>query len=233
MKHRFNNMKNLEMDLMIQPFLKHRRLNKKLKSWLCKLNALGLKHRRPHRRCCVEIEVSDMFNLPKKSSGCFICGRPHGYRDCPDKNRPSNFRGKGKSHYAFMADYEFYELYYTKGKSKGGMKGKKGKKLHMVDAFAMWKGKGKSKSKQSRPAVNAYYASETFYGFKMQPTLDLHATSKPDCSLIDCEATASAGREESVKGLISSISAVEKGASVVLVMLSGVKQTTGYPSPPM
>ena len=153
----------------------------------------------------------------KGGSGCFICGGPHGYRDCPDKNHPSNFRGKGKSHYGFMADYDPYELYYTKGKGKSGMKGKKGKNLHVMESFAMWKGKGKTKSKPSRPAVNAY-ASETFYGLEIQPTLDLHATStaslKPGCSLIDCGATASAGPEESVKGLISSILAVDKGASV-------------------
>ena len=156
-------------------------------------------------------------NSSKGSSGCFICGGPHGYRDCPDKNHPSNFRGKGKPHYGFMADYDPHELYYLKGKSKGGVKGKKGKNLHVADVYALWKGKGKSKSKQSRPAVNAY-AAESFYGLEMQPSLDLHATStaslKPGCSLIDCGATASAGPEESVKGLISSILAVDKGASV-------------------
>ena len=153
----------------------------------------------------------------KGNSGCFICGGPHGYRDCPDKNHPSNFRGKGKPHYGFMADYDSHELYYMKGKSKGGVKGKKGKNLHVMDAYALWKGKGKSKSKPSRPAVNAY-TSEMFYGLEMQPPLELHATSsaslKPGCSLIDCGATASAGPEESVKGLISSILAVDKGASV-------------------
>ena len=153
----------------------------------------------------------------KGNSGCFICGGPHGYRDCPDKNHPSNFRGKGKPHYGFMVDYDSHELYYMKGKSKGGVKGKKGKNLHVMDAYALWKGKGKSKSKPSRPAVNAY-TSEMFYGLEMQPPLELHATSsaslKPGCSLIDCGATASAGPEESVKGLISSILAVDKGASV-------------------
>ena len=84
---------------------------------------------------------------PSKGSGCFICGGPHGYRDCPDKNHPSNFSGKGKPHYGFMADYDPYELYYTKGKGKHGVKGKKGKNLHVVDAFATWKSKGKGKSK--------------------------------------------------------------------------------------
>lgn len=106
-----------------------------------------------------------------------------------------------------MADFDPYELYYMKGKGKGGLKGKKGKNLHMVDAFAAWKGKGKSKLKQSRPAVNAY-ASETFYGMEMQPASDLQSTStaslKPGCALIDCGAPASAGPEESVKGTITS-----------------------------
>lgn len=53
---------------------------------------------------------------------------------------------------------------------------------------------------------------------EMQPSLEMHATSsaslKPGCSLIDCGATASAGPEDSVKNLISSILAVDKGASV-------------------
>jgi len=121
-----------------------------------------------------------------------------------------------------MADFDPYELYYMRGKGKGGLKGKKGKNLHMVDAFAAWKGKGKSKLKQSRPAVNAY-ASETFYGMEMQPASDLQSTStaslKPGCALIDCGATASAGPEESVKGLISSILAVDKGASVSIAYM--------------
>lgn len=131
-----------------------------------------------------------------------------------------------------------------RGKGKGGLKGKKGKNLHMVDAFAAWKGKGKSKLKQSRPAVNAY-ASETFYGMEMQPASDLQSTStaslKPGCALIDCGATASAGPEESVKGLISSILAVDKGASVSIAYMRPFfrfgngkwGQTTREPSPPM
>ena len=40
-----------------------------------------------------------------------------------------------------------------KGKSKGKFKGKSN---NMLDVHAMWKGKGKSKTSPSRPAVNAY-----------------------------------------------------------------------------
>ena len=125
------------------------------------------------------------------------------------------------------------------GKRKGKHKGKNAHALSEEDAdvFAMWKGKGKNKSfSAGRPPVNAY-SSEIFYGLEMKEPMNLHATStsslKPGCALLDCGATASASREESVKNLISAIVAVDRGATVqvakymrpffVLAMASGGK----------
>ena len=120
------------------------------------------------------------------------------------------------SSFAAAAEWDHHDAHFLKGKGKS--KSKKGKSLHWLDANAAWKGKGKSKTGSQRPSVNAYN-SEVFYGLEMKTSMDLNSTEssttgKPGNALLDCGATASAGPEASVQGLIHSILAVDKGATV-------------------
>ena len=106
-----------------------------------------------------------------------------------------------------------HDAHFLKGKGKS-----KSKKRNWLDANAAWKGKGKSKTGSQRPSVNAYN-SEVFYGLEMKTSMDLNSTEsstigKPGNALLDCGATTSAGPEASVQGLIHSILAVDKGATV-------------------
>ena len=145
------------------------------------------------------------------TSGCFICGGDHGWRECPDRHHPSNFKGKGfgfkgrpMSSFAAAAEWDRHDAHFLKGKGKS-----KSKKRNWLDANAAWKGKGKSKTGAQRPSVNAYN-SEVFYGLEMKTSMDLKSTEsstigKPGNTFLDCGATASAGPEASLQGLIHSI----------------------------
>ena len=168
-----------------------------------------------------------------RSEGCFICGSSSHYaKECPDRNHPSMLKGRSKGKYSpngYFTEYDPYHHYFI-GKGKGKSKGKKGKINHWMDIQAQWKGsKGKGKNKgMNRPSVNMY-TNEMFqdgfdlHGLEMSDRdLFLSSPSAPPGShtnsssdaLIDCGATASAGPEESVKGLIRAVLETDRSASI-------------------
>ncbi|CAK9009876.1 Uncharacterized protein SCF082_LOCUS10448 [Durusdinium trenchii] len=153
---------------------------------------------------------------------CFKCGSTqHLARECPDRMHPQFHKGKSKGYSSFYTDYSPVYDTYMIGKGKGKPKSKSpSRPAHL---HAVWKGKGKSKNKAlGRPAVNAY-AMEPFYmnGLEIHESLTtehLNAASSANVSpgeaLIDSGATASAGPEESVKGLIQALLSFDPGASI-------------------
>ena len=155
---------------------------------------------------------------------CFICWGPHLSRECPDRQHPSRWKGKGKGKQNYMAEYDesqnpqYYEDYYV---NKG--KGKKGKSAHWMDAQFWSKGKSQNrfagKGQTVRPPVNAYH-SEMFFGglemlgepHEMQTTA---AERLPNThGLLDCGATASAGPQIAVENLVNAVLAKDSQAQI-------------------
>ncbi|CAE7800179.1 unnamed protein product [Symbiodinium sp. CCMP2592] len=155
---------------------------------------------------------------PQPNDGrCFSCGGPHLLRDCPDLR----FRkGKGKKGYWSEID-DYYANYTGFGKSKGKGKSKKG---HWMDVQGLWKGKGKGpkgKTKDGYRTVNAYSSEMFLGGLEVIHNMDLAASSipttsstEPQLGMLDCGATASAAPEAVVKGLISSVLSIDRGARI-------------------
>ena len=57
----------------------------------------------------------------KGTSGCFICGGDHGWRECPDRHHPSNFKGKGfgfkgrpMSSFAAAAEWDHHDAHFLR-----------------------------------------------------------------------------------------------------------------------
>ena len=147
--------------------------------------------------------------MGKGRGPCFQCGGPHLSRECPDRQHPGPYKGKGKSKWNYMTEYDpySYDDFFT-GK-KGG--GKKGKNVHWLEAQA-WtkgkKGKGKSNAPMGRPSVNAYNTEMLFGALDLQAQINEteRTVSPPEThGLLDCGATASAGPQIAVEQLISTI----------------------------
>ena len=142
---------------------------------------------------------------------CYRCGGNHLMRDCPDRLHPGPHKGgykgkpskgKSKSKGKFHAHFAYDDYYFSKGKSKGKV------------------GSGKGKGKEPPRTVNVYAADANHLG-----GLELHEnlaaaseppTTRPEMGMVDCGATASAGPEAVVRGLISSILTQDKAAQIVL-----------------
>ena len=163
-----------------------------------------------------------------RSEGCFICGSSSHYaKECPDRNHPSMLKGRSKGKYSpngYFTEYDPYHHYFI-GKGKGKSKGKKGKINHWMDIQAQWKGsKGKGKNKGMNMYTNEMFQDGfDLHGLEMSDRdLFLSSPSAPPGShtnsssdaLIDCGATASAGPEESVKGLIRAVLETDRSASI-------------------
>ncbi|CAK9105955.1 unnamed protein product [Durusdinium trenchii] len=147
--------------------------------------------------------------MGKGRGPCFQCGGPHLSRECPDRRHPGPYKGKGKSKWNYLTEYDpyTYDDFFT-GK-KGG--GKKGKNVHWLDAQACTKGKkgkGKSNAPVGRPSVNAYNTEMLFGALDLQAQInETERTVSPSEThgLLDCGATASAGPQIAVEQLISTI----------------------------
>ena len=154
----------------------------------------------------------------KGNSGkCFKCGGAHFIRQCPDLRHAPHLKGsfgkKGNSQ--FMVNPYYDDFYQHKGSKKGKSKGKNTFTMDYDYDAMYFKGKSKSTgsgkgygSTPTRSFVNSYTAE--FCGLDM----DLHGgewmpATMPSSGdfegVVDCGATASAGPEEAVKGLIQSI----------------------------
>ena len=159
------------------------------------------------------------FKGNSKGEGCWRCGGNHMARDCVDRSAP--FKGKSKGEFGYAVESTYGDNYFV-GKGKGKSKGRVNRYVHWADMEmqAAWKG-SKGKSKSGRPSVNAYSADMYMNGLEIvheaqTSTMSSSRQVADGEALIDCGATASAGPEESVKGLIRSILAVDRGASVVI-----------------
>ncbi|CAK9107021.1 unnamed protein product [Durusdinium trenchii] len=147
--------------------------------------------------------------MGKGRGPCFQCGGPHLSRECPDRRHPGPYKGKGKSKWNYLTEYDpyTYDDFFT-GK-KGG--GKKGKNVPWLDAQACTKGKkgkGKSNAPVGRPSVNAYNTEMLFGALDLQAQInETERTVSPSEThgLLDCGATASAGPQIAVEQLISTI----------------------------
>ena len=159
---------------------------------------------------------------PQPNDGrCFICGGPHLQRDCPDLRHRQNMKGKGKMKGFWNETDDYYANFSSFGKSKSKGKSKKG---HWMDVQGLWKGKGKGpkgKTKDGYGTVNAYSSEMFLGGLEVIHSLDLAASSTsatssnaPQLGMLDCGATASAAPEAVVKGLISSVLSIDRGARI-------------------
>ena len=170
----------------------------------------------------------------KGSSGCFICGGNHMARECPDRQHPGVRKGKGfggkpmggkfTGKHMNYADTDWHwDLVMAKGKNKN--KNANWTAYDMAYAFPHGKNKGKFKGSKGSQ-VNAYVAD--YYGLEMevdgQTRGDLHAAEaqsakvnaerKPSQGMLDTGATASAGPEGAVRGLIQALLAKDPGATI-------------------
>ncbi|CAE7332984.1 unnamed protein product, partial [Symbiodinium sp. KB8] len=159
---------------------------------------------------------------PQPNDGrCFNCGGPHLQRDCPDLRHRQSMKGKGKMKGFWNEMDDYYANFSSFGKSKSKGKSKKG---HWMDVQGLWKGKGKGpkgKTKDGYRTVNAYSSEMFLGGLEVIHSLDLAASSTPSTSsnapqlgMLDCGATASAAPEAVVKGLISSVLSIDRGARI-------------------
>ncbi|CAE7826136.1 unnamed protein product, partial [Symbiodinium necroappetens] len=159
---------------------------------------------------------------PQPNDGrCFNCGGPHLQRDCPDLRHRHGLKGKGKMKGFWNEADDYYANFSGFGKSKSKGKSKKG---HWMDVQGLWKGKGKGpkgKTKDGYRTVNAYSSEMFLGGLEVIHSLDLAASSTattssnaPQLGMLDCGATASAAPEAVVKGLISSVLSIDRGARI-------------------
>ena len=159
---------------------------------------------------------------PQPNDGrCFNCGGPHLQRDCPDLRHRHGAKGKGKMKGFWNETDDYYANFSSFGKSKAKGKSKKG---HWMDVQGLWKGKGKGpkgKTKDGYRTVNAYSSEMFLGGLEVIHSLDLAASSTattssnaPHLGMLDCGATASAAPEAVVKGLISSVLSIDRGARI-------------------
>ena len=149
------------------------------------------------------------FGKGKSPIKCFNCGGNHMARDCPDRRHPAHPKGAGgKGNSSFMAEMDpYYDIYY-------------------YDHDAMYfKGKGKNwssgkgTSAPPRSFVNSY--TTEYFGLDMstKSSKECHSTSLASTQsdfegMVDCGATASAGPELAVQGLIKAVVAQDHSAVI-------------------
>ena len=142
------------------------------------------------------------FGKGKSPIKCFNCGGNHMARDCPDRRHPAHPKGAGgKGNSSFMAGMDpYYDIYYFKGKGKN------------------WSS-GKGTSAPPRSFVNSY--TTEYFGLDMstKSSKECHSTSLASTQgdfegMVACGATASAGPELAVQGLIKAVVAQDHSAVI-------------------